>query len=159
MGFFGGWSTGRGLYGGYRVATSAQRRRAMGSRALPTSTQANCTSTDDVPTWLAASLALPGTVLPIAGALWFGIWAWQAVHHDMFSNAMWAVLSIGCILIAAAVGALAGALLALPATVVVPLVVGAIVAIVRAFRWMKARTSLRASRPPAPSGQAVDLDK
>ncbi|WP_190024273.1 hypothetical protein [Streptomyces hiroshimensis] len=112
-----------------------------------------------MPTWLTLCLTLPGIVLPIAGAVWLGVWAWQAVHEGMFSNAMWVVLSVGCILIAAAVGALAGVLLALPVTVVLPLIAGVLIGIVRAFRWMKSRVLPRAPRTSEPSDQTVDLGK
>ncbi|MFF1500708.1 hypothetical protein ACFVZR_12660 [Streptomyces sp. NPDC058316] len=150
MGFYSGWSSGRGFYSGYRVRLPGGGRRSTTYRPSPL--QANARRADDVPEWVELSYLLTATVVFGAGILSAAVWLWFST--DGYFDSLPGRLFLIVLLLIPAV--IVSGVAAIAAGFAAPIVVGLVKAVVALVRWISRQRAARRAASPVPDG-AVDL--
>lgn len=144
MGFYSGWSSGRGLYSGYRMRLSGGGRRSATYRPSPL--PANARRADDLPEWVELSYFLTAIVIFGAGILSASVWLWFSTD-GYFDSLLGRLFLITLLLIPAII--VSGAA-AIAAGLAAPIIVGLVKAVVVLIRWISRKRAARRAAPPVP---------
>lgn len=131
MGFYSGWSSRRGLYSGYRVRLlSGGTRRASARSASGTDSP----SGDDLPEWVELTYFITVAVVWLGGVLACFAWMWSETSD--FPGLVGRLTLIALALIPAVIVC---GIAAFIAGFVMPIVVGAVKAVIALARWISRR--------------------
>lgn len=133
MGFYSGWSSGRGVYNGYRVRLSGQARRSTATR--PSTSRPVTRPANDVPEWVELSYLLTAAVVFCLGILSAAVWLW--IETEGYFSSLPARLTLIVFMLIPAV--IASGIAAIGAGFAAPIVVGLVKAAIAVTRWIKRR--------------------
>ncbi|MFC8953739.1 hypothetical protein ACFY8P_23335 [Streptomyces sp. NPDC012693] len=136
MGFYSGWSNGRGFYGGYRVRLSGGARRSTATRPSPS--RPGTHPAGDVPEWVELSYFLTAAVVFCLGMLSAAVWLW--IETDGSVDSLPVRLTLIVLLLIPAV--IASAIAAIAAGFLAPILVGLVKAAIAVTRWIRRRRAV-----------------